>query len=82
MISEGISAVKVSIGKILERAICVKIWTLDKEQLLAYSTDQQNLYEMAQSFGYKPKLATASQGVVDIFPVNLNTIKSPGSINL
>ena len=40
-----------------------------KEQLLAYSTDQQNLYEMAQSFGYKPKLATASQGVVDIFQI-------------
>ena len=24
---------------------------------------------MAQSFGYKPKLATASQGVVDIFQI-------------
>ncbi len=40
-----------------------------KEQLLAYSTDQKNLYEMAQSFGYKPKLSTASYGSVDIFHI-------------
>ena len=40
-----------------------------KEQLLAYSTDQKNLYEMAQSFGYKPKLSTSSYGSVDIFHI-------------
>ena len=40
-----------------------------KEQLLAYATDQQTLYEMAQSFGYKPKLSTASFGSVDIFQI-------------
>tara|TARA_Y100001937_G_scaffold27558_1_gene39661 strand:+ start:910 stop:2901 length:1992 start_codon:yes stop_codon:yes gene_type:complete len=46
-----------------------------KEQLLAYATDQNTLYEMAQSFGYKPKLSTASFGSVDIF----QTVPSVGS---
>ncbi len=46
-----------------------------KEQLLAYATDQATLYEMAQSFGYKPKLSTASFGSVDIF----QTVPSVGS---
>ena len=40
-----------------------------KEQLLAYATDQNTLYEMAQSFGYKPKSSTASFGAVDIFQI-------------
>ena len=40
-----------------------------KEQLLAYSTDQKVLYEMAQSFGYKPKLSTSSFGTIDIFHI-------------
>ena len=38
-----------------------------KEQLLAYSTDQKVLYEMAQSFGYKPKLGSPSTGELDVF---------------
>ena len=31
-----------------------------KEQLLAYAEDTKTLFEMAQSFGYKPKLSSAS----------------------
>ena len=38
-----------------------------KEQLLAYAEDTKTLFEMAQSFGYKPKLSSASFTNVDIF---------------
>ena len=38
-----------------------------KEQLLAYAEDTKTLFEMAQSFGYKPKLSAASFTNVDVF---------------
>ena len=38
-----------------------------KEMLLAYAEDTKSIYEMAQSFGYKPKLATSSFTNVDLF---------------
>ena len=38
-----------------------------KEQLLAYAEDTKTLFEMAQSFGYKPKLSSASFTNVDVF---------------
>ena len=38
-----------------------------KESLLAYAEEKRTVYNMAQSFGYKPKLSTASTTNVDIF---------------
>ena len=38
-----------------------------KEMLLAYAEDKKTIYEMAQTFGYKPKITTPSFGNIDIF---------------
>jgi len=38
-----------------------------KESLLAYAEEKKTVYNMAQSFGYKPKLASPSYGEVDIY---------------
>ena len=38
-----------------------------KESLLAFAQEKRTVYNMAQSFGYKPKLASPSLGRVDIF---------------
>ena len=40
-----------------------------KEQLLAYAEDTKTLFEMAQSFGYKPKLSAPSFTNLDIFQI-------------
>ena len=46
-----------------------------KEQLLAYAEDTKTLYEMAQSFGYKPKLSSPSFTNLDVF----QTVPARGS---
>ena len=38
-----------------------------KESLLAYAEEKRTVYNMAQSLGYKPKLAVAASAGVDIF---------------
>ena len=38
-----------------------------KESLLAFAQEKRTVYNMAQSFGYKPKLASPSLGRVDVF---------------
>ena len=40
-----------------------------KEQLLAYAEDTKTLFEMAQSFGYKPKLSSPSFTNLDVFQI-------------
>ena len=39
-----------------------------KESLLAFAEEKKTVYNMAQSLGYKPKLATSSIVDIDIFP--------------
>ncbi len=46
-----------------------------KEQLLAYAEDTKTLFEMAQSFGYKPKLSSPSFTNLDVF----QTVPAKGS---
>ena len=52
-----------------------------KEQLLAYAEDTKTLFEMAQSFGYKPKLSSPSFTNLDIFQIvpsaNLLAVQVP-----
>ena len=38
-----------------------------KESLLAFAQEKRTVYNMAQTFGYKPKLASPSLGRVDVF---------------
>ena len=38
-----------------------------KESLLAFAEEKKTVYNMAQSFGYKPKLASPSYGEIDTF---------------
>ena len=38
-----------------------------KESLLAFAEEKRTVYNMAQSFGYKPKLASPSLGRIDVF---------------
>jgi len=38
-----------------------------KEMLLAYAEDRKTIYEMAQTFGYKPKITSPSFTTIDIF---------------
>jgi hypothetical protein len=38
-----------------------------KESLLAFAEEKRTVFNMAQSFGYKPKLATPSFGEVEVF---------------
>ncbi len=48
-----------------------------KEMLLAYAEDTKAIYDMAQSFGYKPKLSRPSFATVDVF----QTVPSTGTGN-
>ena len=38
-----------------------------KESLLAFAEEKKTVYNMAQSFGYKPKLASPSYGIIDMY---------------
>ena len=38
-----------------------------KESLLAFAEEKRTVYNMAQSFGYTPKLATPSFGEIEVF---------------
>ena len=38
-----------------------------KESLLAFAEEKKTVYNMAQSFGYKPKVASPSSGIVEVF---------------
>jgi len=38
-----------------------------RESLLAYAEEKRNVYTIAQSFGYKPKVTSPSTAVVDVF---------------
>jgi hypothetical protein len=38
-----------------------------RESLLAYAEEKRNVYNIAQSFGYKPKTTTAATAVLDVF---------------
>ena len=38
-----------------------------KESLLAYAEEKQNVYNIAQSFGYKPRVTSASEVTLDVF---------------
>ena len=46
-----------------------------KESLLSYAEEIENVFEIAQSLGYKPKLATPSSTKIDLF----QTIPAIGS---
>ena len=38
-----------------------------RESLLAYAEEKRNVYNIAQSFGYKPKVTTPASAVLDVF---------------
>jgi hypothetical protein len=38
-----------------------------RESLLAYAEEKRNIYNIAQSFGYKPKVTSAASTVLDVF---------------
>ncbi len=38
-----------------------------KENLINYATEKKNLYNIAQSFGYKPNISVASTATIDLF---------------
>ena len=38
-----------------------------KETMLEHAQEKKNIYNIAQTFGYKPKLASAANAVVDVF---------------
>ncbi len=38
-----------------------------KESLLSFAQEKRTVYNMAQSFGYKPKLGSPSTGMLDVF---------------
>ncbi len=38
-----------------------------RESLLAYAEEKRNVYNIAQSFGYKPKTTTPSSTILDVF---------------
>ena len=40
-----------------------------RETLLAYAEEKKNVYNIAQSFGYKPKVTSPSSVVLDVFQV-------------
>ena len=40
-----------------------------KESLMAFAEEKRTVYNMAQSFGYKPKLASPSYGDIDVFQI-------------
>ena len=38
-----------------------------RESMLAYAEEKRNVYNIAQSFGYKPKTTSAATAVLDVF---------------
>jgi hypothetical protein len=40
-----------------------------RESLLAYAEEKRNVYNIAQSFGYKPKVTAPASAVLDVFQV-------------
>ena len=38
-----------------------------RESLLAYAEEKKNIYNIAQSFGYKPKVSAPASVVLDVF---------------
>ena len=38
-----------------------------RESLLAYAEEKRNVYNIAQSFGYKPKTTTPASSILDVF---------------
>ena len=40
-----------------------------RESLLAYAEEKRNVYNVAQSFGYKPKVTSPSSTVLDVFQI-------------
>ena len=40
-----------------------------RESLLAYAEEKRNVYNVAQSFGYKPKVTSPSSAVLDVFQI-------------
>ena len=38
-----------------------------RESLLAYAEEKKNVYNIAQSFGYRPKTTSASEVILDVF---------------
>ena len=38
-----------------------------RESLLAYAEEKRNIYTIAQSFGYKPKVTSPASAVLDVF---------------
>jgi hypothetical protein len=40
-----------------------------RESLLAYAEEKRNVYNIAQSFGYKPKVTSPSSAVLDVFQI-------------
>ena len=38
-----------------------------RESLLAYAEEKRNIYNIAQSFGYKPKTSAPAEAVLDVF---------------
>jgi len=38
-----------------------------KESLLAFAEEKKTVYNMAQSFGYKPKVSSPSSGIIEVF---------------
>ena len=50
-----------------------------KESLLAFAEEKKTVYNMAQSLGYKPKLATAASVGIDVFQTVPATTSGVGS---
>ena len=40
-----------------------------RESLLAYAEEKRNVYNVAQSFGYKPKVSSPASAVLDVFQI-------------
>ena len=40
-----------------------------RESLLAYAEEKRNVYNVAQSFGYKPKVTSPASAVLDVFQI-------------
>ena len=40
-----------------------------RESLLAYAEEKRNVYNVAQSFGYKPKVTAPASAVLDVFQI-------------
>ena len=43
-----------------------------KESLLSFAEEKKTIYEIAQGYGYKPRLASPSTVTLDVFQTNKN----------